>query len=246
MPARRRRPVMPGHQCVLLAALVTLASLASGPSPAPAAVPPLGDVLDRDAPNADADSNSLSICSAALAKACDERADMRLAGCRVCCGTHQHALRSAGCTADDCEDYCITHSSVGTPLKQRRSGVNVHRGGMPGDGAPSPAPEVMAKMCAAAQVRSEPEPCLLESSSEQQEASSIESIRATTGRTASHYGSWHPAPALPRRRSRATMPGGGTSSRSKASTTSRTWTAGSQLSETQPAALARPVQQSRC
>ena len=26
--------------------------------------------------------------------------------CAVCCGTHQHALRSAGCTSSDCNDFC--------------------------------------------------------------------------------------------------------------------------------------------
>ncbi len=56
-------------------------------------------------------SSSAGECGAALVRVCPEASNGRsssieLPQCDLCCGRHQHALRSAGCSAEDCFAYC--------------------------------------------------------------------------------------------------------------------------------------------
>jgi hypothetical protein len=91
---------------LLLPLLLALAHPAGTAAPGRAPPPP-------QPPTVADGRSSRSACGAALAEACDESAS--LAACRICCGTHQHTLRSAGCTGDDCEEYCATTHSTGPP-----------------------------------------------------------------------------------------------------------------------------------
>lgn len=125
-----RRPQRIPHHMTTMALLPLLSALSSSSPASPA---------------------GRSVRDAALAEACGEtKAGTGASGCLLCCGHEQHALRSAGWTAEDCEAYCAAPAAA-SPLRQRRFGVNVHYGGGPGD-RPAPGAVVMAEMCAAAQV----------------------------------------------------------------------------------------------
>lgn len=55
-------------------------------------------------------------CTAALERTCggDGSATDR-EPCHLCCGSHQHELRDAGCSASDCEAFCAAASGSDAP-----------------------------------------------------------------------------------------------------------------------------------